>query len=270
MISLALSVRAVPVVLALLAPPQPLTNPDAKAKLQAAQAAFKANDFDAAAAAVEAAYIIEPNPILLYPWAQAERSRGNCAAAVELYRRFLDSDPPEAAATPARENMQRCQEQLEAEAAAQPEETDVVEEVIEEDPEPEPEPEPVTPKDDAPKAKAWYADPVGGVLVGVGVVGVGVGAGLMGAGASRAGKAADVETHSEYLDARDKATGLRNGGAIALSIGGALIVGGVVRYVLVAKKSGQSKQGKQGKAAAWRMTPALGRQWTGVTVGRRF
>lgn len=265
MISLALSVRAVPVVLALVAPPQPLTNPEAKAKLQEAQAAFKAEDFAAAAAAVEAAYIIEPNPILLYPWAQAERSRGNCAAAVELYQRFLDSEPPEAAATPARENMQRCQEQLEAEAAAQPEEeTDVVEEVIEEEPEPEPEPPPVTPKDDEPKAKAWYADPVGGVLVGVGVVGVGVGAGLMGAGASKAGKAADVDSHSAYLDARDQATGLRNGGAIALSIGGALIVGGVVRYVLVAKKA----QGA--KASAWQWSPELGRRWVGVTIGRRF
>lgn len=265
MISLALSLRVAPLVLALMAP-GPLTNPEAKAKLQEAGAAFKANDWDAAAAAVEAAYIIEPNPILLYPWAQAERSRGNCAAAVELYQRFLDSGPSEEAAGPARENMQRCQEQLEAEAAEQPveEETDVVDEVIEEEPEPEPEPAPVTPKDEQPKAKAWYADPVGGVLVGVGVVGVGVGAGLMGAGASAAGKAADMDSHSEYLDARDRATGLRNGGAIALSIGGALVVGGVVRYVLVAKK------GKQGKAAAWRMAPELRRQWVGVTVGRRF
>ncbi len=259
---LTLCVR-IPLLLALAAPQQLLSNPEAKAKFQEAQAAFKANDFDAAAAAVEAAYIIEPNPMLLYPWAQAERSRGNCAAAVELYQRFLDSNPPEAAATPARENMQRCQEQL---AAEQPEpEPDVVEEVIEEDPEPEPEPEPVpVKKDDEPKAKAWYKDPVGGVLVGVGVVGVGVGAGLMGVGASTAGKAADEEMHTDYLAARDKATGLRNGGAIALSIGGALLVGGVVRYVLVAKKA------KQGKASAWNVSPELGRRWVGVTIGRRF
>jgi len=265
MISLALSLRVAPLLLALAAP-APLTNPEAKAKLQEAGAAFKANDFDAAAAAVEAAYLIEPNPILLYPWAQAERSRGNCAAAVELYQRFLDSGPSEEAAAPARENMQRCQEQLDAEAASKPpEEEDPEDEVVvEEEPEPEPAPAPVIKKDDEPKAKRWYADPVGGVLVGVGIVGVGVGAGLMGAGSSAAGKAADVDSHSKYLDERDRATGLRNGGAIALSIGGALVVGGVVRYVLVAKK------GEQGKANAWRVAPEVGRRWAGVTVGRRF
>jgi tetratricopeptide (TPR) repeat protein len=265
MMLLAIPTLVASLVLALAAPGQLLSNPEAKAKFQEAQAAFKANDFDAAAAAVEAAYIIEPNPMLLYPWAQAERSRGNCAAAVELYQRFLDTEPPEAAATPARENMERCKEQLAAEEPEPEPEPDVVDEVIEEEPEPEPEPTP-TPvkKDDEPKAKAWYKDPVGGVLVGVGVVGVGVGAGLMGAGASAAGKAADEDMHTDYLAARDRATGLRNGGAIALSIGGALVVGGVVRYVLVAKK------GKQGKASAWRMTPELGRRWVGVTIGRRF
>jgi tetratricopeptide (TPR) repeat protein len=265
MMLLTLPVHAVALWLALAAPGQLLTNPEAKAKLQEAQAAFKAEDFDAAAAAVEAAYLIEPNPMLLYPWAQAERSRGNCAAAVELYGRFLDTDPPKEAAGPARENMQRCQEQLDAAAAEAEPEPDVVDEVIEEEPEPEPEPvpTPVT-KDEPAKAKRWYADPLGGALVGVGVVGVGVGAGLLGVASSRAGKAADAGSHSEYLDMRIGATKLRNGGAVALSIGGALVIGGVVRYVIVAK------QGKQAKASAWRMSPELGRRWVGVTVGRRF
>jgi tetratricopeptide (TPR) repeat protein len=263
MMLLAVPVSVASLVLALAAPGQLLSNPDAKAKLQEAQAAFKSEDYDAAAAAVEAAYMIEPNPMLLYPWAQAERSRGNCAAAVELYRRFLDSNPPEAAATPARENMERCEEQLAAEAPEPEAEPDPVDEVIEEEPEPEAEPKAVV-KDEQPKAKRWYADPVGGVLVGVGVVGVGVGAGLMGVAGSKAKKAGDAEMHTEYLDMRDGATKLRNGGAIALSIGGALVVGGVVRYLLVAKK------GKQGKASAWQMTPEMGRRWVGVTIGRRF
>ncbi len=253
----------IPLLVALAAPGQLLSNPEAQAKFRDAQAAFKAEDYDAAAAAVEAAYIIEPQPMLLYPWAQAERSRGNCAAAVELYQRFLDSDPPEAAATPARENMDRCQEQLDAEAPEEPVEEEVVDEVIEEEPEPEPVAAPVI-KDEPPKAKTWYKDPLGGVLVGVGVVGVGVGAGLMGAGGSMAGKAADQDMHSGYLDERDRATKFRNGGAIALSIGGALVLGGVIRYVLVAKKS------KQAKATAWQLAPELGPRWSGVTIGRRF
>ncbi|MEX1367067.1 MAG: hypothetical protein AB1Z98_28325, partial [Nannocystaceae bacterium] len=62
--------------LALAGPGQLLSNPEAQAKLREAQQAFADQDFDAAASAVEAAYIIEPKPMLLYPWAQAERSRG--------------------------------------------------------------------------------------------------------------------------------------------------------------------------------------------------
>jgi hypothetical protein len=49
-----------------------------------------------------------------------------------------------------------------------------------------------------------------------------------------------------------------------MSIGGALLVGGVVRYVLVAKL------GKKTQATAWQLSPELGRRWAGVTVGRRF
>lgn len=254
--------RMFPLLVALAAPGQLLSNPEAQAKFRDAQEAFKAEDYDAAAAAVEAAYLIEPQPMLLYPWAQAERSRGNCAAAVELYQRFLDSDPPEAAATPARENMDRCQEQLDAEAPEEPVE-DIVDEVIEEEPEPETKPKPVL-QDDPPKAKAWYKDPLGGVLSGLGVAGVGAGVGLMAVGSSKAGKAVDQDMHSGYLDERDSATKLRNGGAIALSIGGALLVGGIVRYVLVAKK------GKQAKSTAWQLSPQLGPRWSGVAVGRRF
>lgn len=253
--------------LALAGPGQLLSNPEAQAKLREAQQAFADQDFDAAASAVEAAYIIEPKPMLLYPWAQAERSRGNCEAAVELYTRFLDSDPPGELATVAQENLDRCQEEL---AAAEdelvieedePEQDDVVEEVLAQEPDPAPA-EPVG-KDDEPKAKAWYADPLGGVLVGVGVAGVGTGIGLLAVASSRASAASDEDMHSGYLDARSGATSLRNGGAVALSIGGALVVGGVVRYLLVARKNKSS-------ATAWRMAPELGPRWTGVSIGRRF
>ncbi|MCH9687411.1 MAG: hypothetical protein K0V04_38610 [Deltaproteobacteria bacterium] len=263
-----LSLASLMLSLAFAGPGQLLSNPEAQAKLREAQAAFEAEDFQAAAAAVEAAYIIEPEPMLLYPWAQAERSLGNCSAAVELYQQFLDSDPAEEVATIARDNRDTCQEQLDEDAAAAAAaEAEIIEDEIIEDDVIEDEPAPVvasvTPKDDEPKAKAWYTDPVGGALVGVGVVGVGVGAGLMGAGSGAARKAGDQGTHNGYLGERDRATGLRNGGAIALSIGGALIVGGVVRYLLVAKKN-------KSQATAWHVAPGLSRRWSGVSIGRRF
>lgn len=259
-------IAIVPLLLALAAPGQLLSNPEAQAKLREAQEAFQEEDFDAAAAAVEAAYIIEPEPMLLFPWAQAERSRGNCEAAVALYSRFLDSDAqaPDEMVTLATENRDLCQAELDEagdDVIVDDDETSVVDEVLaEEDPEPPP-PEPVG-TDDQPKAKAWYKDPVGGVLVGVGVAGVGAGVGLLAVASSRAKGASELDSHTDYLDARTGATSLRNGGAIALSIGGALVIGGVVRYLLVAKKN---------KAAtAWRMSPQLGPRWTGVSFGRRF
>lgn len=251
-----------PLLLALAGPGQLLSNPEAQAKLREAQEAFQNEDFDAAAAAVEAAYIIEPKPMLLYPWAQAERSRGNCEAAVELYQRFLDSDPPDEMAGVAIENRDLCQAELDAEhEVIEDDDGSVVDEVLAEE-DPEPSPAPVT-NDNQPKAKAWYKDPVGGVLVGVGVAGVGAGVGLLAVASSRAKGASEMDTHSEYMDARDGATTLRNGGAIALSIGGALVVGGVVRYLLVAKKGNKD-------ATAWRLSPELGPRWTGVSIGRRF
>ena len=251
-----------PLLLALAGPGQLLSNPEAQAKLREAQEAFQNEDFDAAAAAVEAAYIIEPKPMLLYPWAQAERSRGNCEAAVELYQRFLDSDPPDEMAGVAIENRDLCQAELDAEQEViEDDDGSVVDEVLAEE-DPEPSPAPVT-NDNQPKAKAWYKDPVGGVLVGVGVAGVGAGVGLLAVASSRAKGASEMDTHSEYMDARDGATTLRNGGAIALSIGRALVVGGVVRYLLVAKKGNKD-------ATAWRLSPELGPRWTGVSIGRRF
>lgn len=255
-----------PLLFALAGPGQLLSNPEAQAKFQEAQNAFAEEDFAAAAKAVEAAYLIEPKPMLLYPWAQAERSQGNCEAAVQLYRRFLDTNPPDQFVGPATENMNRCQEEIDAAAPEEIIEDDDDEVIVEDEPEPEPEEEIAPPpkvEDDEPKAKAWYLDPVGGALSGAGVVGIGVGIGLLAVASSSAQGASDLGSHSEYLAERDRATGLRNGGAAALSIGAALAVGGAVRYFLVARKNKENE-------TAWRMNPEVGRRWVGVTIGRRF
>ncbi len=256
--------KIVPLVMALAGPGGLLSDPEAQAKFQEAQEAFQAEDFVAAAKAVEAAYLIEPEPLLLYPWAQAERSQGNCKVAIELYQRFIDSNAAtEEMIQNALENQTRCQEQIDAE-----EEEEIVEEIIDDDPEEvieeeEELPPPSKEIDDEPKAKAWYKDPVGGVLAGLGVVGVGVGAGLLGSGSSTAGQVSDEDMHTDYLAQRDRATGLRNGGAVAMSLGGALLVGGVVRYLLVARKNKQA-------ATAWRWQPGAGPRFTGVVFSRRF
>lgn len=230
-----------------------LSDPKADALFSEAQLAFEEERYGDAASLLERAYLIEPVPALLYPWAQAERSQGNCDVAVDLYQQFLDSGVEGSTAEAAQKNIARCEEEM---AAAVPppivdepvedDGTDDLDDIVGAEPEPEPEPEPVKPVDDEPrKTKAWYKDPAGGVLVGLGVAGVATGTALLVVASGAAADAPDAGTHDDYLGERDRATSLRNGGAAALSIGSALLLGGIIRYVVVAKKN------KKTSATAW-------------------
>ncbi|MEM6291522.1 MAG: hypothetical protein AAGA54_09665 [Myxococcota bacterium] len=233
-----------------------LSDPDAQAYVADAQIYFAEGDFAQAAVLIEKAYLIEPVPELLFPWAQAEREQGNCEAAVDLYSRFLEERSEGAMADAARTNLERCEEEIGAAVVElededeEPLDEDDLDELTEDDPEPEPEPEPnpEPTKDDEPKAKKWYKDPAGGVLTGLGVVGVGVGAALLGVAGSTANGAPDAASLADYNTQSDQAVTQRNAGAGVLSVGGALLVAGVIRYAVVAKKN---KSSKKASAALW-------------------
>lgn len=255
MLSLALSV----------APAQIVSDPEAKRLVGEARRAFGDGEYAEAADKIEAAYLIEPAPALLYPWAQAERSRGNCRTAVDLYQQFIDTGPDEAIAAQAQENIDRCREQLAAEdleieedEEEEDHDDDIVEEVLAE-PAPLVDPEPtaaVPPTAD--ELRPWYKDPVGGVLLGVGLGGVAVGLGLYGGASSAAKSASDEDSNQDYADRRQRATALRNGSIVAISIGGALVIGAAVRYAL------QSRKAKRSDLTGW-LDPrgGAGLVWTG-------
>jgi tetratricopeptide (TPR) repeat protein len=203
-----------------------------------ASEAFTSGDFGKAAELTEQAYMIEPNPTLLYPWAQAERENGNCETAIDLYKRFLESNPSEGLVEATNGNIARCEEQLAAEELEEDPDLVVDDEPVDAEPivTAEPQPGPTPTKNDA-GPRAWYRDPAGGVLVGVGVAGIGAGAALMGIAGSRAKSVGDEDLNTEYESERSSANKLNTGGVIALSIGGALVVAGVVRWVVLAKKN---------------------------------
>lgn len=90
-----------------LAPPL-LEEKEAQRKLDAGLEEFYAEDFEAAAALFAEAYALEPQPFLLYSWAQAERYANNCPKAVELFERFLRTDPPSEEAQRARQKIVEC------------------------------------------------------------------------------------------------------------------------------------------------------------------
>src|SRR3954470_10503745 len=66
--------------------------------------------YDEAAQAFQAAYELDGRKETLFAWAQVERLRGNCAAAVPLYRRFLSSaDLTPAQSEAAALSIRRCE-----------------------------------------------------------------------------------------------------------------------------------------------------------------
>ncbi|MCR9164458.1 MAG: tetratricopeptide repeat protein [Nannocystaceae bacterium] len=244
-------------------PDELLSDPEAQSLVSEAQFLFSEGNFADAAKLIEKAYLIEPVPELLFPWAQAEREQGNCRAAIDLYNRMLEEIPEGPMADSARQNIARCEEE-QPEVVAVVEDDPLPEETYEPEPEPDPEPAPAKPTDEGPPksgAKQWYKDAAGGVLTGLGVVGVGTGAALLVVASSTAEGAPDASNVEAYREESDRAVTQRNAGAAVLSIGGALLVAGVIRYVLVAKKNKSSAT-----ASVWTAPGGGG----GLVVSGRF
>lgn len=242
------SLLLVPLLVLAAAPAKPARSDAA----QRAEAAFAAGDYDTAAEAAADAYVAESDPIYLYVRAQAERFGGRCELAITHYQQFIEADPQRPAADAARDNIAECEAVL---AKA------------------EPAPEPVAPLEPADPAAPvettagvssthadrrgahWARDPLGGALVGAGVVVLGIGGGLSGkahADERAAMKATDVVTYGEQID---RAYTQSRVGLSMMIAGGALVVGGVVRWAVLGSRS---KRGNASRRAAQRLLPAAG------------
>ncbi|HET6585979.1 MAG TPA: hypothetical protein VFG69_21125 [Nannocystaceae bacterium] len=228
-----------------LAPAELLRDPEAKRLFDEAQAAFETGDYAVASERLEAAYLIEPEPALLYPWAQAERQLDHCESAIGLYERFLDSDPSERMATAAQGNIERCKAKL-AETK-EPEPVDPV-------PGTDDEPAPVESSDDS---SADEAPPptdgqrprsdkigvaVGATLLGVGGVGLAIGGTMLGLATGRAKAMRDASSNTRYLELRKQALKLHTAGIAVLAVGGALVAGGIIQLAIVGAKRKKAKK----------------------------
>jgi hypothetical protein len=217
-----------------------------------AEAAFEAGDYDAAAEAAAEAYVAEGDPIYLYVQAQAERFGGRCGPAIEHYRQFITAVPRGDAADAARDNIAECEAVL-AQAQPAPDPIDPLPPVDSTAPvQTEPE---VGTRDARERGGHWARDPLGGALVGAGVVVLGIGGGLSGkahADERSAMKATDVITYGEQID---RAYTLSRVGLSVMIVGGALVVGGVVRWAVLANRS---KRGNTIARFAQMLLPAPG------------
>lgn len=189
---------------------------------------YKAGQFAEAAALLSQSYERRPDGTTLFAWAQSEKNTGNCKAAAPLFEKLLVDDSMTAANKKAiGVLLSECKEQLAAEPEPEP------------DPEPEPTPEPQPPPEPEPPAPAiddgppaWYADPIGASLVGVGVVGVGVGVGFFVSALSKDKKADDAATQGEFRQLKDKAETHQTIAIISGAAGVVALGAGITYYML--------------------------------------
>lgn len=232
------------------APPAPTTDPTtADDWLRVALSRYEAEDWKGAIDAFRRGHELDPRPQFLFAIAQAERRRGDCAAAVRAYDQFLATSPPEAQAAAARDQRDRCEEALRP-------------------PEPEPEPQPAGPPPPppapttiivtTPDEPSWWRDPVtAGAAGGAVVLGL-LGAALLVAAdatAEDAGAAPDLDT---YLDLKGRAEVRHTAALVTLGVGAA--VGGYTIYRIVRGSSRQERRTVE-------VRPGPG---VGVALGGRF
>lgn len=223
-------------VLALAAPAAaaPKAGP-AKVAFDRGVAAYQKGNFAAASDALEDSFKLEADVETLYAWAQSERQLERCEKAIELFEKLLQYDMPAENKKVVRGKIDECKALLpEKQPPKQPEP----------EPEPEPAPQPEAGRSDPPAAgptsvdrgspggTPWWKDPLGGALVGAGVVGLAAGVYFLGSA-----RGAEQDSQQPGLDFEafkaldDRAQSHGRIGLISLVAGGALVTGGIVRYV---------------------------------------
>ena len=219
---------------------------------------FKQGDHEGAMNDFQASYDLEANPLSLYGLAQATNKALGCRKAVKHYRLFSKMvDERSQAYDVALQAIAECADKMAQEA--EEEETDEV------PVEPVPAPDhgegtpPDTAKDEGPPPdKPWHRDALGGTLVGVGLAGTATGIGLL--AASYVDENNPCGTYGCFDEQLARVNRVRIAGAVVTGVGGALLIGGVVRWVVVARKQRRSAS----------VVPAVGPRFTGVTVSGRF
>lgn len=164
-----------------------------------------------------------------------------------MFEQFIAQSPPADDVQAARDVIAQCREVLGlGEAGAEPDAA----------PPPEPEPPPEDPLE-----PRWYADPLGGALLGGGLGVAVIGGGLYGAGFVRARDPID-ETETEHDLRTRRVRGLSAAGVTLLATGGALIIAGVVRYAVVARRGRAIRSARRPPPPdrGWRL--ALGVAWS--------
>jgi hypothetical protein len=174
-----------------------------------------------AAEAFRAAYAQAPKPAILFAVAQAERLAGDCLRAAAHYRAFLRTEPTEPWRSFARQHLETCSAQIPPSAPAPAHER--------------PLPPPPARAEDVPPA--WYRDWIGGTLCAIGTASLVAGTVVWWSGRRDAEEANGARQYDRYWEHAQGASLRQTIGVGAMIGGGALILGGGLRYLLASRPS---------------------------------
>jgi hypothetical protein len=165
--------------------------------------------------------------------------RGRCADAIPLYQQFLDqgaAPPAEYDTDELRAQWANMRENAERQLAS-------CREATIEPPEPPPPEVTIAPptksvvdRPSTPRVR-WQRDPAGWSLVATGLGAIAASSVLLGIAAWRSDGAEGRGNHQAFRDAITRARLEQNVGFAVLAVGGALVVGGIVRLALVARRN---------------------------------
>lgn len=212
-----------------------------------AEAAYKAKEWDVASRAFADVHAIDPKPDYLFARAQAERFAGRCNVAVKLWDSYIAAETSPDSVREAKALRAYC-EPVAIGTTAPPTTANASSPNADGGPAPKPNRTP------------WYRDPAGGVLVATGGVSTVIGASVLGLALSRDRKASSADTEGGYVDEKDSARTPHRAGIVVLSVGGALLIAGVVRWAIIASRSrGDARgHGRIGQPRVGRVTFGLG------------
>lgn len=198
-----------------LAPAIARANPadDARAHVARATQAHKEGRFDDARVELEAAYALTPKPELLYALGQVHAKLGRCGDATTYFRRFAATQSDPQVAQVIDQAIAACKSAAPAAAPASP---------------PAPAPAPAAP----PEGERWYHDKLGDALVLAGATATIVGLVEYRSAVSDLDAAESATTVTRYRELVGEAHDKRTTALVLTGVGGLLIAGGIVHYVL--------------------------------------
>lgn len=215
-----------------------LAGPPTDPEFEAGKAAFAEERYAEAAAHFERAHQENPDPLLLFVWAQAERLAGQCDAAVPLYRRYLALEPPDSDVQVTRAAIEACGEDPDVVPEPPPAPSEEADAESESDGMLDPESEDT--EGEPSGSRMALRDPLAHVLTWSGVVVAGVGTGLLSEAHRRRSRSERAPDEQDYRDSLEGAPGLSRAGIGVMIGGGALLVAGVVRFAVLASRGRRS------------------------------